>query len=36
MNLLEINTLGELKKHGYHSKSIKEELRDNLSRKAKE
>ncbi|CAN1577005.1 ChlI Mg-chelatase subunit ChlI [Spirosomataceae bacterium] len=35
MNLLEIKTLGELKKHGYHSKSIKQELRDNLVEKLK-
>jgi magnesium chelatase subunit I len=35
MNLLEIKTLGELKKHGYHSKSIKQELRDNLIEKLK-
>jgi magnesium chelatase subunit I len=33
MELLEINTLGQLKKHGYKSKSIKEELRDNLIKK---
>lgn len=35
MNLLEIKTLGELKKHGYQSKSIKQELRDNLIEKLK-
>jgi magnesium chelatase subunit I len=35
MNLLEIKTLGELKKYGYHSKSIKQELRDNLVEKLK-
>ena len=35
MNLLEIKTLGELKKHGYQSKSIKQELRDNLIKKLK-
>ena len=33
MELLEINTLGQLNKHGYKSKSIKEELRDNLIKK---
>lgn len=33
MELLEINTLGQLKKHGYKSKTIKEELRDNLIKK---
>lgn len=33
MELLEINNLGQLKKHGYKSKSIKEELRDNLIKK---
>jgi magnesium chelatase subunit I len=33
MELLEINTLGQLKKHGYKSKTIKEELRDNLINK---
>lgn len=36
MELLEINTLGKLKKHGYKSKSIKEELRDNLIKKLKD
>ncbi|MCP9753692.1 magnesium chelatase [Lacihabitans sp. CCS-44] len=35
MELLEINTLGKLKKYGYKSKTIKEELRDNLIRKLK-
>jgi magnesium chelatase subunit I len=35
MNLLEIKTLGELKKYGYHSKSIKQELRNNLVEKLK-
>jgi len=30
MNIETINTLGELKKAGYQSKSIKDELRDNL------
>ncbi|WP_431158867.1 magnesium chelatase [Winogradskyella poriferorum] len=30
MNRIEIKTLGELKQSGYQSKSIKEELRDNL------
>ncbi len=30
MNLNKINTLGELKKSGYQSKSIKDELRENL------
>lgn len=35
MELLEINTLGKLKKYGYESKTIKEELRDNLIRKLK-
>lgn len=36
MELLEINTLGKLKKHGYKSKSIKEELRDNLIKKLRD
>ncbi len=35
MNLLNIKTLGELKKIGYRSKSIKQELRDNLIEKLK-
>ena len=30
MNLISIKTLGELKQSGYKSKSIKDELRDNL------
>ncbi len=30
MNITEINTLGDLKKSGWKSKSIKDELRDNL------
>lgn len=34
--LLKINNLGELKKAGYHPKSIKSELRDNLIGKIKE
>jgi len=33
MNIQKINTLKELKKTGYESKSIKEELRDNLIKK---
>ncbi len=35
MNIENIETLGELKKTGYHSKSIKDELRDNLIQKIK-
>src|SRR5215813_13609100 len=35
MNIHNIKTLGELKKSGYKSKSIKEELRQNLIRKLK-
>lgn len=35
MNYNERTTLGELKKHGYQSKSIKDELRDNLVRTLK-
>ena len=35
MNLTEIKTFGELKKVGYESKSIKEELRQNLIEKIK-
>ena len=35
MKQLNINTLGELKKSGYHPKSIKQELRDNLVKKLK-
>ena len=35
MNKDKINTLGELKKAGYKSKSIKEELRQNLLQKIK-
>ena len=35
LNYKEINTLGELKKAGYQSKSIKDELRDNLREKIK-
>jgi len=36
MNYQDIKTLGELKKSGYKSKSIKEELRDNLIKSIKE
>ena len=36
MNYQEIKTIGELKKSGYQSKSIKEELRDNLIKSIKE
>jgi magnesium chelatase subunit I len=35
MDINSINTLGELKKAGYQSKSIKDELRDNLIRNIK-
>lgn len=35
MKIDDINTLGELKKAGYQSKSIKDELRDNLIQKIK-
>ncbi|TWO31981.1 magnesium chelatase [Seonamhaeicola sediminis] len=35
MKVENIKTLGELKKAGYHSKSIKDELRDNLVQKIK-
>jgi len=35
MNVENINTLGELKKAGYKSKSIKDELRENLIQKIK-
>jgi len=35
MKIENINTLGELKKSGYQSKSIKDELRDNLIQKLK-
>lgn len=35
MNIENINTLGQLKKSGYQSKSIKDELRDNLISKIK-
>ena len=35
MNITSIKTLGELKKYGYKSKSIKDELRDNLINKIK-
>ena len=35
MNTQEIKTLGDLKQTGYHSKSIKDELRDNLIQKIK-
>jgi magnesium chelatase subunit I len=35
MEVKKINTLGELKKAGYQSKSIKDELRDNLIQKIK-
>ena len=30
MNIEKIKTLGDLKKSGYKSKTVKEELRDNL------
>ena len=33
MKIEKITTLGELKKAGYQSKSIKDELRDNLIKK---
>ena len=33
MNIKKINTLGELKKSGYVSRSIKAELRENLIKK---
>src|ERR1700744_5184841 len=33
--MIEIKTLGELKKSGYRSKSVKDELRDNLIMKLK-
>ena len=36
MNTQNIKTLGELKKAGYHSKTVKDELRDNLVQKIKE
>jgi magnesium chelatase subunit I len=36
MNITKIKTLGELKKSGYKSKSIKEEIRDNLIVKIKD
>jgi len=36
MNIDKIKTLGDLKKQGYQSKSIKDELRDNLIQKMKE
>jgi len=36
MNLTSINTLGELKRNGYKSKSTKDELRDNLIKYLKE
>ncbi len=36
MNIEKIKTLGDLKKQGYQSKSIKDELRDNLIQKMKE
>jgi magnesium chelatase subunit I len=36
MNIPNIKTLGELKASGYKSKSIKEELRQNLIRKLKD
>ena len=35
MKIENITTLGELKKSGYQSKSIKDELRDNLIEKIK-
>ena len=35
MKIENINTLGQLKKAGYQSKSIKDELRDNLIEKIK-
>ena len=34
-NFEKIRTLGELKKNGYHSRSIKDELRENLIAKLK-
>ena len=33
MDIKKIKTLGELRKSGYHPKSVKEELRSNLIRK---
>jgi magnesium chelatase subunit I len=36
MNIDNIKTLGELKKSGYVSKSIKDELRENLIKKIKQ
>ena len=36
MKIDKIKTLGDLKKQGYQSKSIKDELRDNLILKIKE
>ena len=35
MKIENIKTLGELKKAGYQSKSIKDELRENLIKKIK-
>ena len=35
MNIKSINTIGELKKAGYQSKTVKEEMRDNLENKLK-
>ena len=35
MTIDNINTLGELKRYGYQSKNIKDELRDNLRNKIK-
>ena len=35
MNIISIQTLGALKESGYQSKSIKDELRDNLIAKIK-
>ncbi|HZH96192.1 MAG TPA: magnesium chelatase, partial [Flavisolibacter sp.] len=35
MNIKNINTLGELKEVGYKTKSIKEEIRQNLIKKLK-
>lgn len=36
MNISKIKTLGELKKSGYQSRSIKDEIRENLITKLKE
>src|SRR6201995_2850547 len=35
MDITKIKTLGELKKAGYHNRSVKEEIRENLIRKLK-